>query len=756
MKVKTINGNIVDSINCRKIKGEYYEKYKDVYPIKDRWYINNGRRDFTFDYETQEWKLNKNNMIYGIVGVSDNKPTFGWFTPNVYKNINYSSVDGNYIISEMVYATLKYIRFDSSEGKDIFLNNIERQDIDSADLIKKSELLSTSINLEYLFVDENFDIIEKSALRNEGIGNYFFSNHLDERSTLLLCHDSSDYLKFILMTPSLIPLLKRSIDVINQNVTQISRFNQHLQRDINDITTALLDFHHEEDLIKYIRRFYENSINMPYEVLRHVYYRYKLGDIFTIINLGKLFQVLYKLYNKDENGINSDMENFKPYMRPLLSPIFDITNNYILTDNVVENFDLGNIYDNLSNNEAESRIFINSDVANLLGITEETKFTPIQKNSTNSLEYRQLSYCLNGSSPIEKEIAIYFNEFDLDITEEAKNLSKYLMGYSFGVEHETNTGLIPKRLLYQTGMVPLKDGSLDGGYEYTTFPMQGEEGIQMLINQLNVLNKFCTIGDNCSTHIHIGNIPSDKQFIVAIYMLYRQIQNEINEIIPPYKKNSLWVRGKKDYSKDIRSLGLFSIKMVDENGQVIQSALDNAFKTICKFLLMNNLPSNFDTIIKNSETYQNLNLSSSLSSTAKWNITSRYYALNLFGLLNVSQSDRTVEFRVHSPTMNKYKLFNWLFICIAIIEYAKKNSIKILKSSDKINLYEVFSVFDDIDNDNFSMKEYLNEYCLVNRYKYDRYLYSDSSLESSEDNIYEDKEFEFKKGNYLDIKCTNV
>jgi hypothetical protein len=53
---------------------------------------------------------------------------------------------------------------------------------------------------------------------------------------------------------------------------------------------------------------------------------------------------------------------------------------------------------------------------------------------------------------------------------------------------------------------------------------------------------------------------------------------------------------------------------------------------------------------------------------AKWHIQSRYYLINLVPLM--FKNFRTIEFRLHTPTTNRYKVFNWMLINAALIKYA--------------------------------------------------------------------------------------
>jgi hypothetical protein len=62
-----------------------------------------------------------------------------------------------------------------------------------------------------------------------------------------------------------------------------------------------------------------------------------------------------------------------------------------------------------------------------------------------------------------------------------------------------------------------------------------------------------------------------------------------------------------------------------------------------------------------------------LSGTRKWNVKSRYKAVNFINAL-CYDSPKTVEFRMLRPTYNFEKILGWLFIYGALIKYAEKNA----------------------------------------------------------------------------------
>lgn len=56
----------------------------------------------------------------------------------------------------------------------------------------------------------------------------------------------------------------------------------------------------------------------------------------------------------------------------------------------------------------------------------------------------------------------------------------------------------------------------------------------------------------------------------------------------------------------------------------------------------------------------------------KWNINHRYKIVNFVPIIWGERG--TVEFRVHTPTMDFDKVVYWLYICSAILKYAEKHT----------------------------------------------------------------------------------
>ena len=82
----------------------------------------------------------------------------------------------------------------------------------------------------------------------------------------------------------------------------------------------------------------------------------------------------------------------------------------------------------------------------------------------------------------------YIN-YNTHITPKIKHLSKYLGDISFGFEFELHLGNLPNHLQNRYGIVPCRDGSLNGGMELVTIPMTGAKGLQTIVNLTDDLKK---------------------------------------------------------------------------------------------------------------------------------------------------------------------------------------------------------------------------------------------------------------------------
>lgn len=215
--------------------------------------------------------------------------------------------------------------------------------------------------------------------------------------------------------------------------------------------------------------------------------------------------------------------------------------------------------------------------------------------------------------------------------------------YTFGLEFETAGGFLAQHRLYELGLIPLRDGSISG-IEYTTVVLQGNMGLNFLKQQLEELNERTIFDKDCSLHVHFGNFKLTGNVLLAVNNLFAN--SDIRHYLPEltfdthlYKTNQ-----NKNYCTFNNKYRCFE--------DLYQNLVDrNFYGDFCQ-------PHPRDP-----------------SGTRKWNVSSRYKAVNLINAV-CYEGPKTIEFRMLRPTYNFEKILGWLFIYGAIIKYAEQPNAK--------------------------------------------------------------------------------
>lgn len=270
---------------------------------------------------------------------------------------------------------------------------------------------------------------------------------------------------------------------------------------------------------------------------------------------------------------------------------------------------------------------------------------------------------------------------------EYPEFKEILMNKTFGAEFETSSGMPPLPELIRNGLSVVTDGSIEG-YEFCTVVLDNDKGLSTFFNGIELLNTYCSINRNCSTHLTIGNLPTNKKFIVSLYVLIRHIQEEMFQLFPSGASNPVETRIKnKGYADKLPPLVHFN-KILEEEEKInfwynsIYTMMTGG--SIDKFEEHNN---NIKSIVRT------------------WNISTRYYHVNFVKLFN----DGIIEFRGHPPTLNKYKMYVWLAICCSICNYAEEHASEIINSIQNrriVKLYDVVSGYGFVSQ---IMLEYIEE-----------------------------------------------
>lgn len=229
--------------------------------------------------------------------------------------------------------------------------------------------------------------------------------------------------------------------------------------------------------------------------------------------------------------------------------------------------------------------------------------------------------------------------------------------YTFGIEFETAGGYIPQHQLYELGLIPLRDGSITG-IEYSTVVLQGNEGLNLLKKQVEILDAHSIFDKDCSLHIHLGNFKLNGEILLAVNNLF--CNSDIRLYLPEltftthlYKTNQ-----EKNYCE-------FNSRYF-------------SFSEMYETLVGRNFFGDFEQPHPKDPT-----------GTRKWCIKSRYKAVNFINAV-CYHTPKTIEFRMLRPTYNFNKILGWLFIYGAFIKYAELNASKTATFvKTKINLAHI-------------------------------------------------------------------
>jgi hypothetical protein len=318
-----------------------------------------------------------------------------------------------------------------------------------------------------------------------------------------------------------------------------------------------------------------------------------------------------------------------------------------------------------------------------------------------------------------------------------KDLLKIIGNKSFGLEIETSLGHVPEPILHKNGLVPLRDGSI-GGVEYTTVPLEGIKGVATLRSVFSEMNKRCETDEQCSLHIHFGKYPCTKKSILSLYTLCYRLQNEMFEIVPPYKRDVQYFANKrgqngrvKDHCQPLSGLALNTNRMFKENADK-NTVINEEFKKVFQFLA-DGTPED--------DTYNFETRKHPKEGARKWNFNSRYYHVNLLPLM--FSNSKTVEFRLHQSTIHYSVMVHWMLICSSLLTYAENNQDKILKQREKITLLDVISPIKDVNTEIYDkLSSYINYRRTV--FNNDRYENMYAEINRDRENVSLPIEFQYE------------
>lgn len=241
-----------------------------------------------------------------------------------------------------------------------------------------------------------------------------------------------------------------------------------------------------------------------------------------------------------------------------------------------------------------------------------------------------------------------------------------LPNLTFGIEFETCSGSVPQSECARLGLIPLKDGSITGN-EYATIPLKGKEGIGVLHETCEMLQNYCDIDHQCSLHVHVGVPTVDKTLVVAAYHYFKALEPQILAMFPSMMTaSSSFKKGDKDYCK-----------------KLAKNACDNTLSVEKQFKQLFDMYAETPGFVFEGF---GANHPHDRDGNRKWEVHARYKWVNLVNL--IFGGAKTIEFRIHTPTLNKYKVIPWVYICNSLVWYLLNHQDEIIKSasSDKLKV----------------------------------------------------------------------
>lgn len=317
----------------------------------------------------------------------------------------------------------------------------------------------------------------------------------------------------------------------------------------------------------------------------------------------------------------------------------------------------------------------------------------------------------------------YRENYNPEISKNIRNYAPLLENLSFGLEFETTKGYIPDRILNQFGLIPLRDGSISG-IEYVTVPMQGEKGLQCTSDILKILQQRTEYDDNtCSLHLHLGNVPRTKEFILAFFKIGMKIQDEIFQMFPLYKKYNYHIKN-KNYSAPLPTFEILS----QLDSTIGSHNIDENFGVLYKYLSMGQ---DFKTVGNSLEKV--VAHPADPQGKQKWNIQPRYLLYNVIPL--IFGNKQTIEFRIHTPTYDINKILLFIFMNSLIVNFTIRHQEKILKNKSFINNYNLIGLLNSqIESYSNSVSNLSNfrdtmyNYITKRKYNYERQIISGNIL----------------------------
>lgn len=236
------------------------------------------------------------------------------------------------------------------------------------------------------------------------------------------------------------------------------------------------------------------------------------------------------------------------------------------------------------------------------------------------------------------------------------------VGYTFGVEIETEKGVVPMEVGKMLDVNIVGDRSI-GGLEYVTGVLSGDAGMVKLMEVAETVGKYCMSADTCGIHVHVGGdggkwTPTfDKEFAVLSVMVGCAIEEEMFSLLPSNRMSRKNSNG-QSYCGSILDYSDITLK--------------NWKEKLFHYVYARNPEDNSEGFTELSSLVEKRH------QVGRWG-AGRYKWLNLVNCVTDNSGRRngggfrTIEFRQYNGTLNKNDIRAFVLMSLAFVAFVEQN-----------------------------------------------------------------------------------
>ena len=247
--------------------------------------------------------------------------------------------------------------------------------------------------------------------------------------------------------------------------------------------------------------------------------------------------------------------------------------------------------------------------------------------------------------------------------------------YSFGLELETISGILPIYVDDYLNYLSIRDGSLkdeDGneyGLEYVSGVLIGDTGLLQAKRLCNELTKRCIVNKKCGVHVHLGGTKFNNELVVYLYKLCLIVEKELFNMMPLSRR-------KNEYCKKLKPINMRFTEEDLNDPSKYNSLIEEYYTQIYTYVsATGELPSSK----ANKKTQHPLGAKCGYNHN-----TARYCWMNFVPTIFDTRGNghNTIENRLMAGSTNFNKVKNWILLNMGLLWFAENHKRLIALNQD--------------------------------------------------------------------------